>query len=394
MDKTPDECYAGDMSHTEAVVLIVGVPREIKDNEYRVAIVPAGVTALVDRGHKVVMEQGAGAGSGVSDEDYARAGAEIVCDPNEIWSRAGLILKIKEPLPSEYDLMRYGQTVFTYLHLASDRILTEAVLKSGIIAIGYETVQLPDGSLPCLSPMSEVAGAMSAHIGAYYLSSVHGGRGVLMGAIPGVEPARVVVLGGGTVGTDAAMKAAGLGAQVTVFEVSASRMRYLAHVLPKNCTVLYSNRLYIEEALTCADLVIGAVLIPGAKTPKLITRDMLRFMKKGAVIIDVAVDQGGCIETIHPTTHSNPIYFVDGILHYGVSNMPSAFPRTSTFALTNATLPYAVKIADLGIEQAIRRDQSLKSGLNTYLGKVTHRGVADAFDLEYHDPDQALVGVA
>jgi alanine dehydrogenase len=378
----------------EAVILVVGVPKEIKDNEYRAAIVPAGVAALVDRGHKVVIEQGAGAGSGVLDEDYARAGAKIVSDPREIWTRAGLILKIKEPLPSEYSLMGYGQTVFTYLHLASDRILTEAVLKSGIIAIGYETVQLPDGSLPCLSPMSEVAGAMSAHIGAYYLSSVHGGRGVLMGAIPGVEPARVVVLGGGTVGTDAAMKAAGLGAQVTVFEVSASRMRYLAHVLPKNCTVLYSNRLYIEEALVGADLVIGAVLIPGAKTPKLITGDMLRLMKKGAVIIDVAVDQGGCIETIRPTTHSNPIYFVDGILHYGVSNMPSAFPRTSTFALTNATLPYAVKIADLGVEKAMRKDQSLRSGLNAYMGKVTHRGVADAFGLEYHDPDQALVGVA
>lgn len=375
-------------------MLIVGVLREIKDNEYRVAIVPAGVTALADRGHKVLVEQGAGTGSGVSDEDYARAGAEIASDPREIWTRAELIMKIKEPLPSEYDFMQYGQTVFTYLHLASDRLLTEAVLKSGIIAIGYETVQLPDGSLPCLSPMSEVAGAMSAHIGAYYLSSVHGGRGVLMGAIPGVEPARVVVLGGGTVGTDAAIKAAGLGAQVTVFEVSASRMRYLAHVLPKNCTVLYSNRLYIEEALTGADLVIGAVLIPGAKTPKLITRDMLKLMKKGAVIIDVAVDQGGCIETIHPTTHSNPTYFVDGILHYGVSNMPSAFPRTSTFALTNATLPYAVKIADLGVEQAMRRDQSLIAGLNTYLGKVTHRGVSDAFGLEYCDPDKALVGVA
>lgn len=374
--------------------MIVGVPRETKDNEYRVAMVPAGVTALIDRGHKVLVEQGAGTGSGVSDEDYARAGAEILSNPREIWAKSELIMKIKEPLPSEYKLMQYGQTVFAYLHLASDRALTEAMLKSGIIAVGYETVQLPDGSLPCLSPMSEVAGAMSAHIGAYYLSSVHGGRGVLMGAIPGVEPARVVVLGGGTVGTDAAMKAAGLGAQVTVFEISASRMRYLAHVLPKNCTVLYSNRLYIEEALVGADLVIGAVLIPGAKTPKLITRDMLKLMKKGAVIVDVAVDQGGCIETIHPTAHSNPIYFVDGILHYGVSNMPSAFPRTSTFALTNATLPYAIKIADLGVEKAIRRDQSLKSGLNTYLGKVTHEGVADAFGLEYCDPDKVLVDVA
>lgn len=374
--------------------MIVGVPKEIKDSEYRVAIVPAGVSALVDKGHKVVIEQGAGIGSGISDDEYARAGAEIVSDPSEIWAKAELILKIKEPLPSEYGFMRYGQTLFTYLHLASDRSLTEAVMEAGVVGIGYETVQLPDGSLPCLSPMSEVAGAMSAHVGAYYLSSVHGGRGVLMGAIPGVEPARVVVLGGGTVGTDAAMKAAGLGAQVTVFEISASRMRYLAHVLPKNCTVLYSNRLYIEEALVGADLVIGAVLIPGAKTPKLITRDMLKLMKKGAVIVDVAVDQGGCIETIHPTAHSNPIYFVDGILHYGVSNMPSAFPRTSTFALTNATLPYAIKIADLGVEKAIRRDQSLKSGLNTYLGKVTHEGVADAFGLEYCDPDKVLVGVA
>ena len=375
-------------------MLIVGVLKEIKDNEYRVAMVPAGVTTLTDRGHRVFIEQGAGIGSGVSDEDYAGVGAEIVSNPHDIWAKAELIMKIKEPLPCEYDLMRRGQTVFTYLHLASDRVLTEAVLKAGIIAVGYETVQLPDGSLPCLSPASEVAGAMSAHIGAYYLSSVHGGRGVLMGAIPGVEPAHVVVLGGGTVGTDAAMKAAGLGAQVTVFEVSASRMRYLSHVLPKNCTVLYSNRLYIEEALADADLVIGAVLIPGAKTPKLVTRDMLKLMKKGAVIVDVAVDQGGCIETIHPTTHSDPIYFVDGILHYGVSNMPSAFPRTSTFALTNATLPYAVKIADLGAEQAMRRDPSLKSGLNAYLGKVTHKGVADAFGLEYYDPDKAIVGVA
>ncbi|HAV20949.1 MAG: alanine dehydrogenase [Bacillota bacterium] len=374
--------------------MIVGVPKEIKDSEYRVAIVPAGVSALVDKGHKVVIEQGAGIGSGISDDEYARAGAEIVSDPSEIWAKAELILKIKEPLPSEYGFMRYGQTLFTYLHLASDRSLTEAVMEAGVVGIGYETVQLPDGSLPCLSPMSEVAGAMSAHVGAYYLSSVHGGRGVLMGAIPGVEPARVVVLGGGTVGTDAAMKAAGLGAQVTVFEVSASRMRYLSHVLPKNCTVLYSNRLYIEEALAGADLVIGAVLIPGAKTPKLVTRDMLKLMKKGAVIIDVAVDQGGCIETIRPTTHSDPIYFVDGILHYGVSNMPSAFPRTSTFALTNATLPYVLEIADLGVKTALCKDQSLKAGLNTYLGKVTHRGVADAFGLEYHDPDHVLRGVA
>ncbi len=370
--------------------MIVGVPREIKDNENRVAIVPSGVAALADRGHTVLVEKGAGLGSGIADEDYAKAGATVAQSAADVWARADMVMKIKEPLPPEYRLMRRGQVVFTYFHLASDEALTRAVLDSGIIAIAYETVQLPDGGLPLLSPMSEVAGAMAAHIGAYYLAGPNGGRGVLMGGIPGVEPARVVVIGGGTVGTNAALMAAGLGAQVTVFEVAIGRMRYLSHVLPKNVKVLYSSRHSIEEALAEADLVIGAVLIPGAKAPKLVTRDMIGRMKKGAVIVDVAVDQGGCIETSHPTTHANPTYVVDGVLHYAVANMPGAFPRTSTFALTNVTLPYALRIADLGAEAAMRRDSALKLGLNAYKGRLTCKGVAEAFCIEYHAPDDVL----
>jgi len=370
--------------------LIVGVPKEIKDNENRVAIVPSGVMALCDRGHTVLVEKGAGMGSGIPDEDYARAGARMIENVADLWAQADMIMKIKEPLPPEYTLMRHGQVMFTYFHLASDETLTRAVLDSGIVAIAYETVQLPDGSLPLLSPMSEVAGAMAAIVGANYLAGPHGGRGVLMGGIPGVEPAHVVVIGGGTVGTNAALMAAGLGAQVTVFEVSINRMRYLSHILPKNVKILYSNRHSIEAALADADLVIGAVLIPGAKAPKLVTRDMIKLMKKGAVIVDVAVDQGGCIETIHPTTHANPTYFVDGVLHYAVANMPGAFPRTSTFALTNVTLPYAIKIADLGAEEAMRRDPALRLGLNAYKGKLTCKGVADAFGIEYHCPEEVL----
>ncbi|MGE5587097.1 MAG: alanine dehydrogenase [Clostridia bacterium] len=370
--------------------MIVGVPKEIKDNENRVAIVPSGVMALCDKGHTVLVERGAGLGSGIPDEDYAGAGARMIDNVADLWAQADMIMKIKEPLPPEYPLMRCGQVMFTYFHLASDETLTRAVLDSGIVAIAYETVQLPDGSLPLLSPMSEVAGAMAAIVGGNYLAGPNGGRGVLMGGIPGVEPAHVVVIGGGTVGTNAALMAAGLGAQVTVFEVSISRMRYLAHILPKNVKILYSNRHSIEAALADADLVIGAVLIPGAKAPKLVTRDMLKLMKKGAVIVDVAVDQGGCIETIHPTTHANPTYFVDGVLHYAVANMPGAFPRTSTFALTNVTLPYAIKIADLGAEEAMRRDSALRLGLNAYKGKLTCKGVADAFGIEYHRPEDVL----
>ncbi len=376
----------------EVVALIVGVPKEIKDNENRVAVVPSGAMAIADHGHTVLVEKGAGEGSGISDQDYASVGATIVEDAADVWARADMIMKIKEPLPSEYPLMRPGQVVFTYFHLASDETLTRAVLDSGVIAIAYETVQLPDGSLPLLSPMSEVAGAMAAHIGAYYLAGPNGGRGVLMGGIPGVEPAHVVVIGGGTVGTNAAIMAAGLGAQVTVFEVSINRMRYLSHVLPKNVKVLYSNRHSIETALADADLLIGAVLIPGAKAPKLVTRDMIRRMKRGSVVVDVAVDQGGCIETTHPTTHANPTYFVDGVLHYAVANMPGAFPRTSTFALTNVTLPYALKIADLGPEEAMRSDGALRRGLNAYKGKLTCEGVSQAFGIPCQAPDEVLLG--
>ncbi|MEW6226972.1 MAG: alanine dehydrogenase [Bacillota bacterium] len=370
--------------------MIVGVPREIKNRESRVAITPGGVAAFVDEGHTVLVETKAGEGSGIPDEDYEAAGARLAASASEVYGKADMIMKIKEPLPSEYRLLQPGQTVFTYFHLASDEGLTRAVAESGIIAIAYETVQLPDGSLPLLTPMSEVADAMAAHVGAYYLAGPHGGRGVLMGGIPGVEPAHVVVIGGGTVGTNAALMAAGLGAQVTLLEVSPRRMVYLSHVLPKNVKILHSTRQSIEAAVIDADLVIGAVLIPGARAPKLVTRAMVARMKRGAVVVDVAVDQGGCIETIHPTTHDDPVYFVDGVLHYGVANMPGAFPRTSTYALANVTLPYALKIASLGPEEAMRRNPALKAGLNVYRGKIAYRAVGEAFAMACCDPDELL----
>jgi alanine dehydrogenase len=370
--------------------LIVGVPKEIKTNENRVALTPAGARAFVDAGHKVLIQAGAGVGSGIADAEYVRAGAHLAPTADEVFAEAEMIMKVKEPIEPEYAKLRADQIVFTYFHFATSEELTRAMIDDKIIAVAYETVQTTDGQLPLLKPMSEVAGCMAAHIGAYYLAQPRGGRGVLMGGVVGVEPAHVVVLGGGMVGANAAKMAAGLGAQVTILEVSAKRMRYLMDVMPKNIKVIHSDRHNIEHYISDADLVIGAVLIPGAKAPHLVTREMLGLMKKSAVIVDVAVDQGGCIETIHPTTHENPTYFVDGILHYGVANMPGAFPRTSTFALTNATLPYGLANANKGVEKALLDDSSLMLGLNMWKGQVTYRGVAEAFDLPLFEGESLI----
>ncbi|MGE5850778.1 MAG: alanine dehydrogenase [Candidatus Methylomirabilota bacterium] len=363
--------------------MIVGVPKEIKDNENRVAAIPAGVQALVARGHKVLVQRGAGAGSGISDQAFEAAGAKIVATARQVFKDAELILKVKEPLPPEYDLLRPNQVLFTYLHLAPDLELTKAILRRKIVGIAYETVETEDGRLPLLEPMSEVAGKMAVHIAAYYLARPLGGRGVLLGGVPGVPPATVVVLGGGIVGYNAAKVAAGMGAWVYLLEVNPVRMRRLDEILPENVTTLMSNRMSLEEALRRADVVIGAVLITGAKAPRLITREMLKHMRPGAVIVDVAVDQGGCCETTRPTTHSDPMYVVDGIIHYCVANMPGAYARTSTFALTNATFLYAQQIADKGWLQAARENPEIAKGLNVIRGHVSNQPVALAHHLPY-----------
>jgi len=363
--------------------MIVGVPKEIKDNENRVAMIPAGVQALVARGHKVLVQRGAGAGSGISDQAFEAAGARIVGTARQVFKSAELILKVKEPLPPEYDLLQPDQILFTYLHLAPDLELTKAILRRRIIGIAYETVETAEGRLPLLEPMSEVAGKMSVHIAAYYLARPLGGRGVLLGGVPGVPPATVVVLGGGIVGYNAARVAAGMGAWVYLLEVNPVRIRYLDEVLPENVTTLMSNRMSLEECLRRADALIGAVLIHGAKAPRLVTREMLKLMRPGAVIVDVAVDQGGCCETTRPTTHSDPVYTVDGIIHYCVANMPGAFARTSTFALTNATFPYAQQLADKGWTQAARENPEIAKGLNVIRGHVTNQAVAVAHHLPY-----------
>jgi alanine dehydrogenase len=361
--------------------MIIGVPREIKTAENRVALVPAGVQILVDAGHAVLVERGAGGGSGFPDEAYRAAGATILDSADEVWRRGELIMKVKEPIAEEWPRMRRGQVIYTYFHFAASEELTRAVIASGAIAVAYETVQLATGELPLLTPMSEVAGRMAVQEGAKYLEKVHGGRGVLLGGVPGVAPADVVIIGGGVVGINAAKMAAGMGANVTILDVSLERMRYLDDVLPANVTTLYSNRHNILGAIQRADLVVGAVLLPGAKAPRLVRREDLKLMKAGAVIVDVAVDQGGCVETIKPTTHDNPIYFVDEVLHYGVANMPGGVPRTSTLALTNATLPYGRTLARLGWQEACRRDPALRLGLNVVEGKVVYPGVAEAFGL-------------
>ncbi len=367
--------------------MVIGVPKEIKTLENRVAMTPGGVESLVKRGHTVLVERGAGVGSGLSDAEYERAGAELV-SREEAWG-AEMVVKVKEPLPEEYPFLRPGLILFTYLHLAADRLLTEAMLQSGVTGIAYETVQLPDGSLPLLVPMSEVAGRMAPQVGAAALEKPHGGRGVLLGGVPGVAPASVVIIGGGIVGTNAAKIALGMGAQVTILDVSKARMQYLDDVFGGRVITLSSTEANVAASIRHADLLIGAVLIPGAKAPKLITREMLSTMKEGSVIVDVAVDQGGCVETIHPTTHADPTYVVDGVVHYGVANMPGAVPRTSTFALTNQTLPYLLKLAEKGLD-ALREDPALMLGLNTHQGQLTCHGVAEAFGLPYVEPRAAL----
>ena len=370
--------------------MIVGVPKEIKTAENRVALVPAGAEALASDGHTVLVEQGAGLGSGFADDAYQAAGATIVPKVDDVWAKAELILKVKEPIEPEWPRIKKGQVLFTYFHFAASEPLTKAIVKSGAVAIAYETVQLDSGELPLLTPMSEVAGRMAVQEGAKYLEKVFGGSGILLGGVPGVLPAEVLVIGGGVVGTHAAKMAAGLGAHVTLLDVSLDRLRYLSDVLPPNVDLLYSNRHNILEQLKHADLVIGAVLLPGAKAPKLVKRGDLKLMKPGSVIVDVAVDQGGCIETIKATTHEQPTYVVDGIIHYAVANMPGGVPRTSTLALTNATFPYAKRLARLGWKQACQQDASLALGLNVVEGKVVYPGVAEAFGLPLVDPKSVV----
>ncbi len=365
--------------------MIVGVPKEIKTNENRVALVPAGAEALVADGHTVLVEQGAGLGSGFADEAYKSVGAQIVAKVDEVWAKAEMIMKVKEPIAVEWPRMRKGQVIFTYFHFAAAEDLTKAVIGSSAIAIAYETVQLDSGELPLLTPMSEVAGRMAVQEGAKYLEKVFGGSGILLGGVPGVLPAEVLIIGGGVVGTNAAKMAAGLGAHVTLLDVSLDRLRYLSDVLPPNVDLLYSNRHNILDQLKKADLVVGAVLLPGAKAPHLVKRADLKLMKPGSVIVDVAVDQGGCIETIKPTTHESPTYVVDGIIHYAVANMPGGVPRTSTLALTNATFPYAKRLAKLGWKAACKADRALTLGLNVIEGKVVYPGVAEAFNLPLAD---------
>jgi alanine dehydrogenase len=367
--------------------MLIGVPKEIKTNENRVGLVPSGAEALVRAGHRVFVESTAGEGSGFSDAEYQAVGATILPTADEVWARAEMIIKVKEPIAVEWPRMRKGQVMYTYFHFAADEPLTRAVIDSGAIAIAYETVQLPNGSLPLLTPMSEVAGRLAVQQGAKYNEKLFGGRGVLLGGVPGVAPAEVVIIGGGVVGVNSAKMAAGMGAHVTILDTNLDRLRYLDDVLPTNVDTVYSNRHNILAAIAKADLVIGAVLIPGKKAPHLITRDDLKVMPKGCVIVDVAVDQGGCVETIKPTTHENPTYFVEGVLHYAVANMPGAVPRTSTLALTNATLPYGIKLANLGWKEACRRDNALKLGLNVVEGKVVYAGVAEAFGMTHVDVD-------
>ena len=370
--------------------MVIGTPREIKDNEYRVAMVPAGVEVLKKAGHRVLIEASAGLGTGIPDKEYRHAGAEIVQSAEEVYRASDIILKVKEPLPQEYPFIRVGQIIFTYFHFAAGEELTRAMIESGAVCVAYETIQLPDGSLPLLTPMSEVAGRMAIQEGAKYLERPMEGRGILLAGVPGVSPAHVTVLGGGVVGANAAKIAAGIGANVTILDVNLERLRYLDDVMPKNVTTLYSNAYTIRDELRHADLLIGAVLVRGARAPILVTREMLKLMKPGAVIVDVAVDQGGCIETVHPTTHSQPTYMVDGIVHYGVTNMPGAVAVTSTYALTNETLPYVVHLANKGFPQAMLDNPALKAGLNIVKGKVVLPEIAQQFGLPHTPVEEML----
>lgn len=364
--------------------MIIGIPKEIKTNENRVGMTPAGVHELVNHGHKVYVQHTAGEGSGYTDDDYIKAGASILPTIEDTYAAAEMIIKVKEPIEPEYKLVKKGQLLFTYFHFASDHALTMAMLESGATCIAYETVVGPQGGLPLLIPMSEIAGRMSIQEGARFLEKPQGGIGKLLGGVPGVKPAKVLVIGAGVVGRNAALMAAGLGADVTITDISLNTLRHVAEVMPKNVKTLYSTRHNIESELPTTDLVIGSVLIPGAKAPKLVTADMLKLMRKGSVIVDVAIDQGGCFETSHPTTHTNPVYTVEDVVHYAVANIPGAVPYTSTIALTNATLPYAIVIADKGWKEACKNDRGLADGVNIVDGKVTFKAVAQAWDLPYH----------
>lgn len=370
--------------------MIVGILKEIKSEENRVSMTPAGVEVMKHAGHEVLVEKYAGLGSGLEDAAYAQAGAEIVATPKEIYSRSEMVMHVKEPLPPEYGLIREDQIVFTYLHLAAAEELTRALIKSKSICIAYETIQKADRTLPLLTPMSEVAGRMAIQQGAKYLEMAQGGLGVLLGGVPGVDPGTVVVIGGGVVGTHASKMACGLGAKVYVLDISLDRLRYLSDVMPANCFLLFATPATLRDLITRADVVVGAVLVPGAKAPKLLTREMLKTMKKGSVIVDVAIDQGGCFETSKPTTHTDPIFTVEGVVHYCVANMPGAVARTSTLALTNATLPYALQIANKGWHRAMKENPEIKVGANVIKGKVTFKGVSDAFGLEYVPIDSLL----
>ncbi len=370
--------------------MIVGVPKEIKTNESRVALTPQGAAELIRNGHSVLAEKNAGLLSGYSDEDYRNAGCKVVQTAKDIFDQCELVVKVKEPQPVEIEMTRSDLTLFTYFHFAASETLTKSFLETGATSIAYETITSGNGSLPLLVPMSEVAGRMAVQEGAKYLEKAQGGRGILLGGVPGVEPAVVTIIGGGMVGTNAAHIAAGLGANVYILDTNLSRLRYLDEIMPKNVNTIFSNHHNISNLLSKTDLLIGAVLIPGSRAPHLVTRDMLKLMQPGSVIVDVAVDQGGCVETCKPTTHANPTFEVEGIIHYCVANMPGAVPFTSTIALTNATSPYLYKLANQGVKEALKGDRHLLNGLNTFDGKVTHRGVAEAFDIEYTDPLEAI----
>lgn len=362
--------------------MIVGIPKEVKDNEYRVAMTPAGVKQLIEHGHTVLVQHSAGDGSRFTDEHYADVGAKIVPGAADAWS-AEMVVKVKEPVAGEYGYLRSDLLLFTYLHLAAEEALTKSMLESGVTGIAYETVEAPDGSLPLLTPMSEVAGRMAVQVGAHYLERPHFGRGMLLGGVAGVPGANVVIIGGGVVGINAAQIALGMGATVIILDTNLDRLRYLEHVLHGNLVTIASNSYNIAEAVSTADLVIGGVLIKGARAPNLVTKEMITSMRDGSVVVDVAVDQGGCVETIKVTTHSNPTYLIDGVVHYGVANMPGAVPRTSTFALSNATLRYVLKLASKGAEASMASDLGLRKGLNTYKGNLTYEAVCEAFDLPY-----------
>ena len=365
--------------------MIIGIPKEIKNNENRVSLTPSGVSVLLKSGHTVYIQENAGYGSGYTDEEYIEAGAVILPSIEDVYEKAEMIIKVKEPIEKEYGLVKKGQVLFTYFHFASSETLTNEMIKSGAVCLAYETVELPDHSLPLLLPMSEVAGRMSVQEGARYLEKPLGGLGILLGGVPGVPPAKVLILGGGIVGTEAAKIAGGMGADVTIVDVNLKRLRYLSDILPKNVKTMMSSPYHIKEMVKTHDLIIGAVLIPGAKAPKMITQKMVETMRPGTVLVDVAVDQGGCFETTKATTHDNPVFSVNGVTHYCVANMPGAVPRTSTQALTNATLPYALEIAEKGWEQACKENEALRKGLNIINGKVVHKGVAEAFNLPHTD---------